>query len=85
MAKIINRNNIYEHLLEKQFMLVERTMLDALFDKNWREEWRITKAQSVAFEKYAIPLIKKVFKCNKQKALSTFTWFKEMHSLKIKD
>lgn len=84
MSKI-NRTNLYEHLLEKQFNLIEFTLLDAVFTKNWREEWCLTKEQSIAFEKYAIPLIKKVFKINTNKAKSTFAWFREHHGLKIKD
>lgn len=83
--KVVTRSNIYEHLLEKQFTLIERTMLDALFDKNWREEWCLTKEQSKAFEKYAIPLIKKILKINTNKSKSTFKWFLEEHGLKIKD
>ena len=84
MSKI-NRTNLYEHLLEKQFNYLEKTLLDALFEKNWREEWTITKVQSIAFEKYAIPLIKKTLKINTNKAKSTFDWFKQIHALKIKD
>ncbi len=82
---LINRQNIYQHLLEKQFNLIERTVPDALLDRNWRDEWSVTKKQFQEFENYAIPLLKKTFKFNKNKAKSTFEWFLLNHGLKIKD
>lgn len=82
---IVNRNNIYQHLLEKEFNLIERTIQDALLERNWKEEWTITKEQMQEFENYAIPLLKRTFKFNTKKAISTFAWFWLQHGLKIKD
>lgn len=83
--KLINRDNIYIHLLEKQLNLIEKTIPNALLDRNWKEEWTITKNQLQEFENYAIPLLMKTFKFSKGKAVSTFTWFLLSHGLKVKD
>ena len=83
MAKI-NRQNIYQHLLEKQFNLIDRTIQDALIHRNWMNEWAITKEQFKQFEAYTIPLLKKTFKCSKSKAVSIFEWFRLMHGLNTK-
>lgn len=79
----INRDNIYLYLLEKQFNLIDKTIQSALLDKNWRE-WQITRDQNKEFERFAIPLIRKVFKVNKTKTESIFNWFKENHGLLVK-
>ena len=79
----INRNNLYLHLIEKQFNILELTTQDALL-YNWRE-WTITQKQADKFEKYAIALIKKTLKCNKTKAGIAFSRFIADHGLLIKN
>jgi len=81
---IVNRSNILEHLLEKHLNLVEKTTLDALFEKNWRSKWTISRQQHEEFKRYCIPLIKRIFKCNKTKAVNTFEWFMTNYGLTIK-
>jgi hypothetical protein len=81
----INRNNIYQHLLEKQFNYLDRTIQDALLDKSWLTDWYLTQEQADDFKKYSVKLIKRVFKCNTNKAKSTFDWFSLNHGLKIKE
>lgn len=71
----INRTNIAEHLLEYQFSLINKTIEDALANKAWLVEWTLTPEQQEHFKSYAIALIKKVFKCNKKKSESIFSWF----------
>jgi len=80
----ITRENIYLHLLEKQFNLLDYTIQDAILEKKWQELWEVDKNKFDEFKIYAINLIKKTFKCNKQKAVSTFQWFEFNHGLKIK-
>ncbi len=84
MKAKINRANILEHLVERQFNLIEKTMLDTVFNKNFREEWTLTKEQHETLKNYAIPLMKKVFKFNKQKAIDNFRWFMWTYGLKVK-
>lgn len=70
----ITRQNISEHLFEYQLSLIGKSVKDAI-GIDWRKEWYITPEKSEEFSKYAIPLLKKIFKCSKSKATSTFEWF----------
>lgn len=83
--KIINRSNILDHLVEKQLNIIERTVFDALFEKNWREKWFLTSIQSMKFKKYSIPLIRRIFKCNRKRAEVTYEWFIDQYGLSVKD
>jgi hypothetical protein len=44
----------------------------------------MTPAQHEEFKRYAIPLLKKIFKFNKAKAEDTFSWFDLQFGLRIK-
>lgn len=72
----INRHNIGEHLMEKQLSIIGKTMQEAIEDPLWKQKWFMNESQFTEFERYSIPLLKKVFKCNKTKAKSTFDWFR---------
>jgi len=52
---------------------------------DWFHEWTFTTAQYEEFRAYAIPLLKKIFKCNTNKAKATFDWFNLQYGLRIKD
>lgn len=80
----VNRLNIGTHLLEHQLSLIDKTMADALKDDMWFFNWTLTPEQHRDFKKYAIPLIRKVFKCNRTRAEETFSWFDFEFGLKIK-
>jgi hypothetical protein len=45
----------------------------------------MTKEQAHQFRGYALPLIKKVFKCNKRRAEGIFSWFFLEFGLRVKD
>lgn len=80
----ITRQNIAEHLVEYQLSLIGKTVKDAIVvGPNWLTEWNYTQEHEEQMRKYAIPLIKKVFKCNKKKAESTYEWFRLTFGLKI--
>lgn len=79
----INRYNIGEHLMEKQLSIIGKTIPEALEDSGWRQKWLMTEAQFTEFEKYSIPLLKKVFKCNRSKAQSTFDWFRLQFGISV--
>lgn len=81
--KTINRLNIAEHLLEYQFNLIGKTKMDAIMDETWIVGWSLTPEQYQQFKSYAIPLLKKVFKCNTNKAKDTFEWFMMQFGLQI--
>lgn len=79
----INRTNISRHLLEYQLNMIGRTSSDIKKYPNWYKEWTITLVEFNFFKSYAIPLLKKTFRCNKNKAIETFEWFIMQFGLKI--
>lgn len=83
--KTINRLNIADHLLEYQLKMVGKTVTEALKDDMWFFNWTMTQEQYEQFKAYAIPLIKKTFKCNKAKAEQTFGWFSLQFGLRISE
>lgn len=81
----ITRENIAEHLFEYQLNLIGKTVKDAIQVHDWKNYWKYTQEDEDKMLKYAIPLIKKVFKCNKNKALSTYEFFRANFGLRIYD
>jgi hypothetical protein len=81
--KKINRLNVAEHLLEYQFNLIGKTKMDAIMDETWIVGWSLTPEQYQQFRAYAIPVLKKVFKYNTNKAKETFEWFMMQFGLQI--
>jgi hypothetical protein len=84
MAKI-NRENISEHLLDYQLDMIGKSMQEAHMTREWYDKWTMTQEQHDAFKAYALPLLKKVFKCSKSKAESTFDFFDLQFGLRIKN
>lgn len=81
----INRENCARHLVEKELEMVGKTMMDTLDDMEWYSNITMTTAQHEEFEKYALTLIKKIYKVNSAKSKSIFNWFDLAYGLKIKD
>jgi hypothetical protein len=81
----INRTNIAEHLIRYQLEMIGRTWEEAQNDDMWFFNWTMTQEQADQFRAYAIPLIKKVFKCNKSRAEGTFSWFFLEFGLRVID
>ncbi len=81
----INRTNVADHLLEYQLAMVGKTIEEARKDDMWYFNWTLTTEQYEEFRKYAVPLLKKVFKFNTRKAQQTFDWFNLQFGLRIKD
>ena len=84
MAKI-NRENISEHLLDYQLDMIGKSMQEAHMTREWYNKWTMTQEQHDEFKTYALPLLKKVFKCNKSRAESTFDFFDLQFGLRIKN
>lgn len=80
----INRENIADHLLDYQLGMIDKSTQEAHMTKEWYNKWTMTQAQHDEFKAYALPLLKKVFKCNKSRAESTFDWFDLEFGLRIK-
>jgi hypothetical protein len=81
----INRANVSEHLVEYQLAMIGKTIEEARRTDFWYSEWTMTQAQHEEFKKYAIPLLKKVFKFNTRKAESTFQFFDFQFGLRIQN
>ena len=84
MKAKVNRTNISEHLVEYQLNMVGKTMLDVEGDEKWYINNTMTQEQHEEFKRYAIPLLKKIFKFNKGRAEQTFSWFNLQFGLRIK-
>ena len=84
MRAKINRTNISEHLVEYQLKMIGKTFSDVENDEEWYYTNTMTEEQHEEFKRYAIPLLKKIFKFNKAKAEDTFGWFDLQFGLRIK-
>lgn len=81
----ITRENIGNHLLEYELSLVGKTKILILDNDMWRFDWVLTMGQYNEFKTYAVPLLKKTFKCNSTKANGIFDWFYQQFGLRIKN
>lgn len=81
----ITRENITQHLIEYQLNMIGKTTNEAKKDENWYHNWTFTQQQCELFRAYAIPLIKKTFRCNSKKATETFDFFNLQYGLRLKD
>ena len=81
----INRTNITNHLIEYQLAMVGKTLVETFDDDKWYFNWTMTREQHEIFKSYAIPLLQKIFKFRKSKAIETFAWFDLQFGLRIKD
>lgn len=79
----INRTNIADHLVEYQLNIVGKTIAEAYKTEEWYHKWTMTDEQFKEFKNYSIPLLKKIFRCNKRKAESIFSWFILQFGLRI--
>jgi hypothetical protein len=79
----INRSNVGDHLVEYQLEMIGKTIAEAYKTEQWYSKWTMTEAQQEDLRAYAIPLIKKVFRCNKKRAESIFGWFLLQFGLRI--
>jgi hypothetical protein len=84
MAKI-NRENIADHLIDYQLGMIDKSTQEAYMTKEWYDKWTMTQEQHDEFKAYALPLLKKVFKCNKSRAEDTFNWFDLQFGLRVSD
>jgi hypothetical protein len=84
MKAKVNRANITRHLIEYQLDMVGKRLVDTLDDDMWYFNWTMTKEQHEEFKRYAIALLKKIFKFNNSRANSTFDWFDMQFGLRIK-
>ena len=82
--KKINRETITLHLIEKQLALIGKTPKDLEDNPEGLREWTLTEEQYDQFKAYSLPILKKVFKYNTNKARGTFEWFNLTFGLRVK-
>jgi len=84
MLEKVTRENISSHLLTYQLNIVGKTKADIIDFDRWRFDWTITREQYKKFRGYAIPLLRKTFKCNRIKAEDAFNSFFQKFGLRIR-
>lgn len=80
----VKRENIGEYLFEKQLRIIGATRLNVVDFDNWRAKFPIKREEYSAFRDYAIKLMMKTFRCNKNKAIDTFNWYWMQFGVKIR-
>lgn len=78
----VTRDNITAYLLNEQFSMIGKKIDDTLKEQKWKDVWTMTEEQKDNFKTFAVPLIRKTFRCNKSKAEQTYEWFDEHLGLK---
>jgi len=85
LVEKVTRENLAEHLVKYELEMVGKTLMDAMDDDKWYFNFTMTREQNAQFKSYAIPLIKKVNKCNKERAENAYAWFDLQFGLRIKN
>jgi len=84
LVEIVNRTNITSHLIKYELEMIGKTLVDAVENDRWWFEFTMTHNQFDQFRSYALPLIRKTFKCNKAKAEHTFGWYWDNFGVRLK-
>lgn len=81
----VKRENIGIHLVDYQFKLIGKSY-QKVFDNDdkWRFNCTMTRQQYMKFHKYAVSLMMKTFKCNKNKALDIFEWYWSQFGMRLR-
>lgn len=81
----VKRENIGEHLFDYQLKMIGKIRMNVVDDDKWYSHFTMTRNQYIEFRKYAVSLMMKTFRCNKNKALSIFEWYWQQFGVKIKN
>jgi hypothetical protein len=81
----INKNNIDQHLINKQLSYIGKSIDDIKNDPNWFNNNKLTKRQYEKWKKYSIKVIQEVCDLDRQQAEYEFEWFYLNHGLMIKN
>jgi hypothetical protein len=79
----VKRENIGEFLFQKELEIIGATRLMIVDSDNWRAKFPMSRNQYSEFRDYAIKLMMKTFRCNKNKASETFNWYWMQFGVKI--
>lgn len=81
----IKRENIADHLFDKQLYIIGATRMSILDSDNWRFKFPMKREHYSTFRDYSIKLIMKTFRCNKNKAINTFEFYWDMFGVRLKN
>lgn len=81
----IRRENIGEHLFDYQLKMIGKTRVNVIDDDRWHIHFTMTREQYGQFKRYAVSLMMKTFRCNKNKALNIFEWYWQQFGVRIKN
>jgi len=79
----ITRDNITSHLIDVQLKMIGKTRDDVKDDQEWYHNNTLNREQLTDFNVYALPLIKKVYKCNTNRAKTILGWFNLNYGLRV--
>lgn len=85
MASQKQRDELPKTLVTMQMEIIGLTFKDAMNTPEWWRVYSITTEQEEEFKKKALPLIKKVLRCNKSAAEKTLQWFLFDLGLRVED
>ena len=86
MEKIkLTRENCGEQLMKYQLAMIDKTLMDVVDDDRWRFNFTLTAVQQDEFRNYAIPAIRKLYKCNRLVSISIFEDFLKQFKLRTKN
>lgn len=81
----VKRETIGEYLFDRQLDIMGATRLSIIDYDQWRSKFPMTRDQYTDFRDYAIKLMMKTFRCNKNRAIANFEWYWEQFGTKIKN
>ena len=81
----VKRENIGDYLFDHQLAMIGKTRMQVVDDDRWHFNFTMTRLQYTEFREYAIPLMMKTFRCNKNKAIGIFNWYWEQFGVKIRN
>jgi len=79
----ITKQNLAEHLIQKQLEYVGKTIEDIKSDEKWYNNNTLTKEQYEEWKDYSLKLIKKTIKYRKSFVEREFAMFDLMYGLKV--
>lgn len=80
----VKRENIGEHLFTRQLEIIGKTRIDVIDTDRWHFLFTMSRTQYSEFRDYAIKLMMKTFRCNKNRAIDTFNWYWLQFGVKIR-
>ena len=82
--KKVRREDIGKHLFDYQLQMIGKTRIEVLDDDKWYFHFTMTRGQYIEFRKYAVSLMMKTFRCNKNKAIGIFEWYWTQFGVRLK-